>query len=163
MVVVPSDTRTDEGTRGGVPMTIGALPLIVPDPTITEAIIVAAESSPAGEAAVNVVVAAPEAVVVAEAGLKEPATALITVKVTVTLGIAAPRPSLTVAVTAAEPPLLIVVVVAAPNVTTTVAGVPAPLPPTGTPALLLLMAEGEQPAISPSRISTPPRTIIIPI
>jgi len=155
MVGVPSDTRTDEGTRGGMPITIEALPLIVPAPPVTEAIIVAIELSPAGEAALNVVVATPDALVAAEAGLKEPATVLITVKATVTLGIAAPRPSLTVALTEVEPPFTIVVVVAAPNVTMTEAGVPAPPPPTGMPALLLLMSEGEQPNADPSRPTSP--------
>ncbi len=106
MVEVLSETMTAVGTRGGVPMMSWALPLIVPLPPITEAIIVATWLSPAGEAALNVVVATPEALVVTEAALKDPVTALITVKLTVTLGNAAPVESVTVAFTVAERPLL---------------------------------------------------------
>ena len=102
MVVVPSDTTTEVGTGGGVPMVIGALPLIELVPTVMVARIVAFALIDAP--AVNWVVATPDASVTAEAGVKEPAVALITVKETLTLGTTLEPESVTVAVTAVVPP-----------------------------------------------------------
>ena len=46
---VPSETTTELGTRTGVPIVIGALPLTVPKPVVTEACIVAAAFTVAPE------------------------------------------------------------------------------------------------------------------
>ncbi len=125
MLVGLSDTAMVVGTRGGVPMVIWALPLTVPVPVVTVARMVAVWLSPAGEAAVNVVVAMPEKSVVSEAGAKEPAAALITEKLTLTPDMTRAEASVTVTVTPAVPPFAIL---AAESETTTAVGV-APLPP----------------------------------
>jgi hypothetical protein len=98
-------------------MVIWALPLIVP----TVARMVARELSPAGSA-VNTVVAWPEALVTSEAGLKDPAVALITEKETLILGITLEEASVTVTVTLEVPPLAMV---AEESDTCTAVGVPA--------------------------------------
>jgi len=98
----PRDTTTEVGTRGGVPITRAALPLTVPVPTCTDARMVTLELLPAASA-VKVDVTAPDALVTAAEGLKEPAVALITEKVTFTFGITCPEESRTVAVTDVAP------------------------------------------------------------
>lgn len=107
MVVVPSATATEVGTWGGVPMVIiGETPKIVPVPKVTVARMVAVALT-AGPA-VNTDVAWPDAFVTAEAGLNDPAVALITEKETLTFGITTEEPSSTVAVTLVVPPLAMV-------------------------------------------------------
>jgi hypothetical protein len=111
MADVPSDTVTVVGTWGGVPIVIGALPLIVPKPTETVARMVAVVS---GATAVNRLVATPDASVTAAEGLNVPVPAMITEKETVAFGTTAKLESLTTAVTVVEPPLAMF---AAPRVT----------------------------------------------
>jgi len=107
----PSDTVTVVGTWGGVPIEIGAPPLIVPKPTETVARMVAVVF---GMRAVNRLVAAPDALVTDVEGLSVPVPALITEKATVVFGTTAKLESLTTAVTVVEPPFAMV---AAPSVT----------------------------------------------
>ena len=105
MVVDPRVTMIEVGTCGGVPMTMEALPVIVPVPTVTLARMVAFVS---GVTAVNRLVAAPNALVTAVDGLNVPVPALITEKATLTFGTTTKLASLTTAVTVVEPPLAMV-------------------------------------------------------
>jgi hypothetical protein len=98
----PSETTTDAGIWGGVPIVMGALPLIVPVPTVIDALMVAVESFPAATA-VNTDVATPAASVVADVGTNVPAVALITENETAMLGTRFPEVSRTVAVTVVLP------------------------------------------------------------
>jgi hypothetical protein len=100
MVVDPSDTTIDVGTRGGVPITIGALPMIVLAPTVTVARMVALTLT---AFAVKVDTAWPAALVIAGVGLKDPAVALITEKETLTFGTTCAEAFVTVAVTVDVP------------------------------------------------------------
>lgn len=102
MDVAPRETTTDVGTWGGVPMVMGALPLIVVVPTVTLARRVAVVF---GVTAVNWLVATPDASVTAEDGVNEPAPALITEKVTLTFCSTTELALVTTAVTMEVPPL----------------------------------------------------------
>lgn len=104
MVAAPRATTIDVGTWGGVPIVMGALPLIVVVPTVTLARMVAVVF---GVTAVNWLVATPDASVTAEDGVNEPAPALITEKVTLTFCITTELALVTTAVTTDVPPLAI--------------------------------------------------------
>lgn len=105
-VVVPSDTTTVDGTCTGIPIVIGALPLIVLVPTVMLARIVAVALTAAP--AVNTDVAWPDAFVTTGVGLNDPAVELITEKETLTFGITTEEASVTVAVALTVPLLAIV-------------------------------------------------------
>lgn len=122
MVGVPRDTRTDVGIRGGTPMVIGALPMIVLAPTVTVARMVALTLT---AFAVKVVTAWPDALVIAGVGLKDPEVPLITEKETLTLGITCDKAFVTVAVTVDVPD---VGILDKESVTWTVVGPPPPAP-----------------------------------
>jgi hypothetical protein len=111
MDVEPRVTVIEVGTWGGAPMTMEALPVIVPAPTATLARMVAFTS---GVTAVNRLVAIPDALVTAVDGLSVPVPAMITEKSTLAFGTTTELESLTTAVTVVEPPLAMV---AAPSVT----------------------------------------------
>src|SRR5512143_2187577 len=113
-----SDTETAVGVRGGLPIVIPALSLMVFVPTATAARMVAVAFT---SAAVNWVVATPEASVTTVTGLNVPDAALITENVTLIFGQALASASMTVAVTAAAPPEAMV---DEESETRTVAGVP---------------------------------------
>jgi hypothetical protein len=119
MVVVPSETTTEAGIRGGVPMVIGALPMIVLVPTVTVARMVALTST---FAALKVDTAWPDALVTARVGVQDPEAALITEKETLTFGTTCAEAFVTVAVTVAVPNGAIL---DAESVTWTVVGAPA--------------------------------------
>ncbi len=122
MVEEARETRTEVGVLVGVPMVIGALPLIVVPLTVTAARMVADAFI---AAAVNVAVATPDAFVTAVKGVQLPEAALITEKETVTLGTGTAEAPVTVAVTVADPPGLIA---EDESVTFTVVAVPDPAP-----------------------------------
>ena len=113
-----SDTETAVGTRGGFPIVITALSLTVLVPTVTAARMVAVAFT---AAAVNWVVATPEASVTTVTELNVPDAALITENVTLIFGQALTSASMTVAVTVAAPPEAMV---DEETETRTVAGVP---------------------------------------
>jgi hypothetical protein len=117
-VAAESDREIDVGTRTGVPIVSIELSLTAFVPTVTAARMVAVAFT---AAAVNWVVATPEASVTTVAVLNVPDAALITEKVTLMLGQGAVSASVTVAVTVAEPPEPMV---GEESVTRTAAGIP---------------------------------------
>jgi hypothetical protein len=136
----PSVTMIEVGTGAGVPMVMSAVPLIVVVPVVTEARMVAVVFT---ALAVKTLDATPEASLVAEAGAKFPAVALITEKETVTLGTALPPLSRTVAVTVVFPAEAMV---ALPSVTC----IDEAVPPLGEAAVMPVGAATVE-ALQPAR------------